>query len=123
MIRKISEAIITWRMEKILSKKRILELYLNVVEWGEGIFGAEAASRHYYGKPPSELTPEEAARLASVLPNPRRYNPLGDQRYVINRSKLIYSIMIQRGIIIPEYKEVTGESESSPSGKRDGLEQ
>ncbi len=123
IIRKFSEAIITWRMEKILSKKRILEVYLNVVEWGEGIFGAEAASRHYYGKPSSELTAEEAARLASVLPNPRKYNPLGDQRYVINRSNLIYSIMVQRGIVIPEYKEITGESEFSPSGKGEGLEQ
>jgi monofunctional biosynthetic peptidoglycan transglycosylase len=118
VIRKISEAIITWRMEKILSKKRILEVYLNVVEWG-GIFGAEAASRHYYQKPSSELTPEEAARLASVLPNPRKYNPLGDQRYVINRSNLIYSIMIQRGIVIPEYKEVTGESEHTQAKVKD----
>jgi len=113
IIRKISEAVITWRMEQTLSKRRILELYLNVVEWGNGIFGVEAASRHYYGKPSSELTPEEAARLASVLPNPRKYNPLGDQRYVINRSNLIYSIMIQRGIVIPEYKEVTEENDSS----------
>jgi monofunctional biosynthetic peptidoglycan transglycosylase len=106
-IRKIGEALITWRMEKVFSKRRILELYLNVVEWGDGIFGVEAASRHYYGKPSSELAPEEAARLASVLPNPRKYNPVGDQRYMINRSNLIYSIMIQRGIVIPEYKEVT----------------
>jgi monofunctional glycosyltransferase len=113
LIRKASEAIITWKMEKVLSKKRILELYLNVAEWGEGIFGAEAASRHYYGKSSSELTPEEAARLASVLPNPRKYNPVGDQRYVMNRSNLIYSIMIQRGIVIPEYKEVTESQESS----------
>jgi monofunctional biosynthetic peptidoglycan transglycosylase len=113
LIRKISEAIITWRMEKVLSKKRILELYLNVAEWGEGIFGVDAASRHYFGKPSSELTPEEAARLASVLPNPRKYNPVGDQRYVINRSNLIYSIMIQRGIVIPEYEEVTESLESS----------
>jgi monofunctional biosynthetic peptidoglycan transglycosylase len=113
LIRKISEAIITWRMEKVLSKKRILELYLNVAEWGEGIFGAEAASSHYYGKSSSELMPEEAARLASVLPNPRKYNPAGDQRYVIYRSNLIYSIMIQRGIVIPEYKEVTESLESS----------
>jgi monofunctional glycosyltransferase len=117
LIRKISEAIITWRMEKVLSKKRILELYLNVAEWGEGIFGAEAASRHYYGKSSSELTPEEAARLASVLPNPRKYNPAGDQRYVINRSNLIYSIMIERGIVIPEYKEVTESLESSFPGE------
>ena len=110
LIRKISEAFITWRMEKVLSKKRILELYLNVAEWGEGIFGVEAASRHYYGKSSSQLTPEEAARLASVLPNPRKYNPVGDQRYVTNRSNLIYSIMIQRGIVIPEYKEIYKEA-------------
>jgi monofunctional biosynthetic peptidoglycan transglycosylase len=106
LFRKLSEALITWRMEKVLSKKRILELYLNVAEWGEGIFGVEAASRHYYGKPSSKLGPEEAARLASVLPNPRKYSPVGDQRYVINRSNLIYSVMIQRGIVIPEYKEI-----------------
>ena len=109
LTRKISEALITWRMEKVLPKKRILELYLNVVEWGEGIFGVEAASRYYFGKPSSQLTPQEAARLASVLPNPRKYNPVGDQRYVINRSNLIYSIMIQRGIVIPEYKEIYKE--------------
>jgi monofunctional biosynthetic peptidoglycan transglycosylase len=114
LIRKISEAVITWKMEKVLSKRRILELYLNVAEWGEGIFGAEAASRHYFGKSSSDLTPQEAARLAAILPNPRRYNPIGDQRYVINRSNLIYRIMIQRGIVIPEYQEVTESVESSP---------
>ncbi len=105
LFRKVREALITWRMERTLSKKRILELYINVVEWGEGIFGAEAASRHYFGKPSSGLTPEESVRLAAVLPNPRKYNPAGDQQYVINRSSLIYSIMIQRGIVIPEYEE------------------
>ena len=110
-LRKMREAIITWRMERVLSKRRILELYLNVVEWGDGIFGVEAASKYYYGKPSSELTPQEAARLAAVLPNPRRYNPAGDQRYVVNRSNLIYSIMIQRGIVIPEYKEATETNE------------
>jgi monofunctional biosynthetic peptidoglycan transglycosylase len=110
-LRKMREAIITWRMEKVLPKRRILELYLNLVEWGNGIFGVEAASRHYYGKPSSELTPQEAARLATVLPNPRKYNPLGDQRYVINRSNAIYNIMIRRGIVIPEYEEVTETNE------------
>jgi monofunctional biosynthetic peptidoglycan transglycosylase len=64
------------------------------------------------------LNPEEAARLASVLPNPRKYNPIGYQRYVTDRSNLIYSIMIQRGIVIPEYKEVTGGDESSLSEKQ-----
>jgi monofunctional biosynthetic peptidoglycan transglycosylase len=111
-LRKMREAIITWRMEKVLPKRRILELYLNLVEWGNGIFGVEAASRHYYGKPSSELTPQEAARLATVLPNPRKYNPLGDQRYVINRSNAIYNIMIRRGIVIPEYEEVAEINEA-----------
>jgi monofunctional biosynthetic peptidoglycan transglycosylase len=111
-IRKIREAIITWRIERVLTKKRILELYLNVVEWGDrGIFGIGAASRHYYGKPASELNPEEASRLASVLPNPRRYNPIGDSRYVTHRSNLIYSIMVRRGIVVPEYEEVVEEDE------------
>ncbi len=110
-LRKMREAIITWRMERVLSKRRILELYLNVVEWGDGIFGVAAASRYHYGKPSSELTPQEAARLAAVLPNPRKYNPIGDQRYVVNRSNVIYNIMIQRGIIVPEYEEAAETDE------------
>ena len=115
LLRKIREAFITWRMEKVLSKRRILELYLNSVEWGEEIFGAEAASRHYYGKSSSELTPQEAARLAAILPNPRRYNPIGDQRYVLTRSNDIYLIMVQRGIVVPEYEEMQEDKEEKPS--------
>lgn len=111
--RKIAEAVITWKIERALTKRRILELYLNVVEWGEGIFGAETASRHYFGKEASDITPEEASRLAAVLPNPRKYNPAGDQRYVVNRSSLIYGVMVRRGIVIPEYEEVTGEKGSN----------
>ncbi len=102
-LRKLVEAVLTWRIERSLSKKRILELYLNVAEWGEGIFGIGAASFHYYGKPASGLTPEEAARLASVLPNPRKYNPTGKSRYVERRSKIIYNIMVRRGIVTEEY--------------------
>ncbi|MBF0558319.1 MAG: monofunctional biosynthetic peptidoglycan transglycosylase [Nitrospirae bacterium] len=105
-LRKVKEAILTWRLEKKLTKRRILELYLNLVEWGDGIFGIEAASRSYYGKPASELGPEEAARLASILPNPRRYNPLGTSRYITNRSRIIYNVMVKRGIVIPQYEEV-----------------
>jgi monofunctional biosynthetic peptidoglycan transglycosylase len=100
-MRKLKEAILAWRLERELSKRRILELYLNVVEWGEGIFGIEAASRHYYGKPASELSPEEAARLAAVLPNPRRFSPVGQSRYVENRARIINYIMLKRGIVEP----------------------
>ncbi|MFH0926691.1 MAG: monofunctional biosynthetic peptidoglycan transglycosylase [bacterium] len=96
LIRKLREAIITWRIEKTLSKKRILELYLNVIEWGEGIFGIEAAARYYYNKSSYRITPFEAARLAAVLPNPIRYKPTGKQKYVINRSQIIYDRMMRR---------------------------
>jgi len=117
-LRKIAEAIITWRIENVLTKRRILELYLNVVEWGDGgIFGIEAAANRYYGKSASSLTPEEAARLATVLPNPKRYNPLGDSKYVTSRSNLIYNIMVKRGIVVPEYEDVIEKSnkETNPS--------
>ena len=102
-LRKLREAILTWRLENNLSKKRILEIYLNVAEWGEGIFGIEAASFHYYGKPASALIPEEAAKLASVLPNPGKYNPAGSSHYVEKRSKIILDIMVKRGIVTEEY--------------------
>lgn len=105
-IRKIKEAILTYRIEKTLSKRRILEIYLNVAEWGDGIFGIEAAARHYYGKSAKNLTPREAARLAAVLPNPIKYNPLGSQKYVKNRSAVIYKILLRRGVVIQSYKEV-----------------
>ncbi len=110
-LRKLAEALITWRMEKTLSKRRILELYLNVVEWGEAIFGIEAASLHYYGKHASLLSPEEAARLAAVLPNPRRYAVNGDSRYVARRARLIYDIMVKRGIVVKDYEEAAKESD------------
>ncbi len=112
-IRKMKEAILTWRLEKALSKKRIIELYLNVAEWGEGIFGIEAASRHYFGKPASALSAREASRLAAVLPNPRLYDPLGSSKYVRRRSERIYRIMIRRGIVIPEYEAVMKEPEEA----------
>jgi monofunctional glycosyltransferase len=105
-LRKIKEAIYTWRLERSLSKKRIVELYLNAAEWGDGIFGIQAAARHYYGKNASGLTADEAAKLASVLPNPIRFDPTGDKRYVLARSKAIYRIMVRRGIVIPEFEEV-----------------
>jgi monofunctional biosynthetic peptidoglycan transglycosylase len=105
-IRKIKEAILTWRLESTLSKRQILELYLNIAEWGDGIFGIEAAANHYYHKSAKNLTGLEAAHLASVLPNPIRYNATGNQKYVINRSRIIYKIMKRRGIVIPQYQEV-----------------
>lgn len=105
-VRKLKEAIITWRLERTLTKRRILELYLNVVEWGDGIFGAEIAARRHFGKPAAALSAEEAAKLAAALPNPRRYRVDGTSRYVEKRSKIIYNIMAKRGIVVPDYEEV-----------------
>jgi monofunctional biosynthetic peptidoglycan transglycosylase len=73
--RKLEEAILTRQLEAHLAKRRILELYLNVAEFGPGIFGAEAAARHYFGKPAAALSPWEAASLAAGLPNPGRWHP------------------------------------------------
>jgi monofunctional biosynthetic peptidoglycan transglycosylase len=109
-MRKAKEAIITWRIERSLQKRRIIELYLNVVEWGEGIFGIEAAAQHYYSKPAIALSPQEAARLAAVLPNPRRYRPNGSSKYVEKRATIIYDIMVKRGVVVPEYEDVMKES-------------
>ena len=72
-LRKAEEAVITLMIEGLWSKRRILEVYLNVVEWGQGVFGAEAAAHRYFGIPAAELGPAQAARLAVMLPNPRRY--------------------------------------------------
>jgi monofunctional biosynthetic peptidoglycan transglycosylase len=73
-LRKAEEAAITWMLEHLMSKRRILELYLNVAEWGEGLFGAEAAAWHHFGVPAAALSVEQAAWLAAVLPSPRRYD-------------------------------------------------
>jgi monofunctional glycosyltransferase len=85
IFRKAHEALITRSLEHHLSKERILELYLNVAEWGTGVYGAEAASRHHFQKPARELTEDEAAWLAAILPAPRRYDPLRRTRALTSR--------------------------------------
>ncbi len=115
-VRKIKEAILTWRLERNLSKRRIIELYLNLVEWGDGLFGIEAAARHHFGKAVSELTAQEAARLAAALPDPIRYNPTGTSKFVENRADKIYEIMVRRGVVIPEYEEMLSEPATAEGG-------
>lgn len=72
--RKGEEVIITLMLEAVMDKRRIYEIYLNVIEWGNGVFGAEAAARHYFGVSAAQLSPEQAARLAAMVPNPRFYD-------------------------------------------------
>lgn len=121
-VRKIKEAILTWRLENSLSKRRIIEIYINVVEWGEGIFGIEAAAQKYFGKSAASLSAYEAARLAAVLPNPRRFNAAGDSRYVRKRADLIYRIMVKRGFVIPEFDEVMSQPDDITPEEAEALE-
>ncbi|OQW33059.1 MAG: hypothetical protein A4E19_06860 [Nitrospira sp. SG-bin1] len=89
LFRKAREALITRSLEHRLTKTRILELYLNVAEWGRGVYGAEAAARHHFGKPASELTADEAAWLAAILPSPQRYDPLIKTTFLTRRHERI----------------------------------
>ena len=93
MLRKGQELALTLVLEQSLSKQRILEIYLNNVEWGEGVFGAEAAAQHYYRKSAARLTPYEAARLAVMLPQPKRFEKLPGSGYVASRASTIAARM------------------------------
>jgi monofunctional biosynthetic peptidoglycan transglycosylase len=92
-IRKLKGILLTFSLERHLSKKRIFEIYLNIIEWGDGIYGAEAAARTYYGKSCSDLSEEEAAALAAVIINPRHYNPIQPNKRIRNRIAMIEARM------------------------------
>ena len=91
--RKGQEALITVMIEQVMDKRRILEIYLNVIEWGEGVFGAEAAARHYYGTTAAGLGPEGAARLAAIVPNPRFYDRNRNTAWLMRKTQLILARM------------------------------
>ena len=101
--RKLREAAIAMTLERELSKKRILELYLNLIEWGDGIYGAEAAARIYFHCPAAALSISQAIRLASVLPNPHRFSALSNNNRRMNRKgKIIAGRMLKRRWISQE---------------------
>ncbi len=91
--RKLTELLITRRLEAELSKTRILELYLNLIEWGDGIWGAEAAAQRYFGVPASDLSSEQAALLAGAIINPRVYSPAHPNARLLSRQKIILGRM------------------------------
>jgi monofunctional biosynthetic peptidoglycan transglycosylase len=99
LLRKGQEIVLTFALEKMMSKERILEIYLNSVEWGEGIFGAEAAARHYFRKGAAQLTAYEAARLAVMLPRPKYFEKLPNSGYLASRAGVIVGRM--RGVELP----------------------
>ncbi len=92
-VRKGEEAVVTVLLEAMLPKQRILEIYLNVIEWGNGVFGAEAAAQRYFGIPASQLSAEQAARLAAMAPAPRRFERNPDSAYLAGRVATILARM------------------------------
>jgi len=99
LLRKSEELLLTLMLEAMLNKQRILEIYLNNVEWGEGIFGAEAAAQHYFRKPAARLSPYEAARLAVMLPRPRYFETRPNSDYLDSRANTIVARM--GGVDVP----------------------
>ncbi len=97
LTRKISEAVLARRMDDRLSKARIFELYLNYIEWGPGLFGCQAASHFYFGCEVSQLSSEQAIRMASIIINPRRYGPFAESKRMSTRRKWIADKMLQYG--------------------------
>lgn len=98
-VRKAKEVLITMLLEHYLEKGRILELYLNLIEWGRGIFGIEAAALTYFGKSASGLTVDEGARLAAVIPSPLRHRPDSDSRYTMRRKQIVLGRMSGRNFL------------------------
>jgi monofunctional biosynthetic peptidoglycan transglycosylase len=108
-LRKIEEVILAVRLERALPKKRIFELYLNVIEWGDGVFGAEAAARRWFHVPASALGARPSVRLAAVIINPRRFSPMEPPRRIERRIRIIAGRMLRRGELSDtDYREVLG---------------
>ncbi len=91
--RKAQESVITLMIEAVMSKRRILDIYLNVIEWGNGVFGAEAAARYHYGTSAAALSFGQSAQLAAMVPSPRRYKPGTESSYLQRRTEIISSRM------------------------------
>ena len=96
--RKAEEAMITLMIENVMSKRRIFEIYLNIIEWGNGVFGAQAAARYYYGISAANLGPEQAARLAAMVPKPRFYDKVRETPLLERRTGIILERMSQVSI-------------------------
>jgi monofunctional biosynthetic peptidoglycan transglycosylase len=108
-LRKLEEVMLALRLERACPKKRIFELYLNVIEWGDGVYGCEAAARHWYGTSAAALDARQSVRLAAVIINPRRFSPLEPPRRIERRARIIASRMRRRGELSEEgWRSVLG---------------
>jgi monofunctional biosynthetic peptidoglycan transglycosylase len=114
LTRKARELVVTWWLERDLSKVRILALYLNVIEWGDGIYGCEAASRYWYDKPASDLDQAEAASLAAMIPNPRRLNPRLSPARLERATRRVLWLMAQAGYLGRDVAPLGAEPPEEP---------
>lgn len=116
-LRKLRELIIARRLEAELSKQRILEIYLNVIEWGDGIYGAEAAARTYFGKPAAQLSATESALLAAAIANPRVMNPAAPTARLRRRQQMVMRRMgaVEPPPVLPTAPLDPGDADTAPS--------
>ena len=115
LVRKVRELVVARWLEADLGKKRILELYLNVIEWGDGVYGAQAASLRYYGKPAAALEPPEAAGLAAMIPNPRRINPRVNAARHARAQRRVLWLMAQAGYLGRQAEGLGAEPPPEPA--------
>ncbi len=114
--RKLEEMFLAIRLERALTKRRILELYLNTIEWGDGVYGVDAAARHWFGVGASSLDAGQSVRLAAVIINPRRFSPVAPNQRIQHRIQLIASRMRRRGAISEgEYRVALGLPPEAPA--------
>jgi monofunctional glycosyltransferase len=114
--RKLEEMFLAIRLERALTKRRILELYLNTIEWGDGVYGIDAAARHWFGVGAGSLDAGQAVRLAAVIINPRRFSPVAPNQRIQHRIQLIASRMRRRGAISEgEYRVALGLPPEAPA--------
>jgi monofunctional biosynthetic peptidoglycan transglycosylase len=119
LVRKLRELLVARWLEQDLTKKRILEIYLNVIEWGDGIYGVEAAAERYYGKPAADLTEVEAAGLAAMIPSPRRINPRVSPARHARAQKRILWLMARAGYVRREVAGLGSEPPPEPVEEAD----
>jgi len=120
LLRKAREALITRSLEHHLTKERILELYLNVAEWGQGVYGAEAAARHHFKKSSRALTANEAAWLAAILPSPRRYDPIRKTTSLTRRHDRILNRLTRESLQLEPESEPDQPSAKPPDQEQAG---
>ena len=118
-VRKLRELVVAHWLEEDLDKPRILCLYLNVIEWGDGIYGVEAASRHWYGKPAAALSEEEAAALAAMIPNPRRLNPQASPARHARATRRVLWLMARAGYLGRDAAGLGAEPADEPADFED----